>query len=125
MSVPDTSAAAPPVWHNHSSDRLPGRNEALRAPLKAFPNWYLRLQCERCDRERYVSEADLMEKGLGDEPVRLFIGRPRHEGCGGRPQTVELVTNIPGISSKPIRRIESVAARDRNRRRLSSAPFGG
>jgi hypothetical protein len=29
----------------------------------------------------------------------------RHEGCGGRPARVELLTGIGGVSSRPVRRI--------------------
>jgi hypothetical protein len=108
MSASTTSPLLPLVWPNHGTDRLPGRGEALRSPLKAFPNWYLRVQCERCDGERYVSLDHLIRRGPGHELVLLFIGRLRHDGCGGRPKLVELVTNVPGVSSKPIRRIELI-----------------
>jgi hypothetical protein len=109
MAASATSPALSLAWPNHGNDRLPGRSEALRSPLKAFPRWYLRVRCERCDQERYVSQAQLIRKGLGDEPVRLFIGRLRHEGCGGRPKTVELVTDMPGLSREPVRRIGLVS----------------
>jgi hypothetical protein len=31
--------------------------------------------------------------------------RLHHEGCGGRPKRVELVTGIDNASSRPVRRI--------------------
>jgi hypothetical protein len=29
----------------------------------------------------------------------------RHDGCGGQPAKVELVTGVDGVSSRPVRRI--------------------
>jgi len=38
-------------------------------------------------------------------PLRIFIARMRHDGCGGRAGRVELLTGIDGVSSRPVRRI--------------------
>jgi len=40
-----------------------------------------------------------------DMPIRVLLARARHEGCGGRPGSVELLTGIEGASSRPVRRI--------------------
>jgi hypothetical protein len=37
--------------------------------------------------------------------IRDIIARMRHDGCGGRPKLVELVTGIEGASSRPVRKI--------------------
>jgi hypothetical protein len=37
--------------------------------------------------------------------IRDILDRMRHDGCGGRPGRVELVTSIDGASSLPVRRI--------------------
>jgi hypothetical protein len=37
--------------------------------------------------------------------IRDIIARMRHDGCGGRPGRVELVTSVDGASSLPVRRI--------------------
>jgi hypothetical protein len=37
--------------------------------------------------------------------VRDIIARVRHDGCGGRPGRVELVTRVDGASSLPVRQI--------------------
>ena len=38
-------------------------------------------------------------------PLRDILTRMRHDGCGGRPGRVELLTGIEGASSRPVRRI--------------------
>ena len=40
-----------------------------------------------------------------DLPLRDILDRARHDGCGGRPGRVELLTGIKGASSRPVRRI--------------------
>jgi hypothetical protein len=37
-----------------------------------------------------------------DLPIRDIIARMRHDGCGGRPGRVELLTGIEGASSRPV-----------------------
>jgi hypothetical protein len=37
--------------------------------------------------------------------LSLFLARTQHEGCGGLPGKVELITGIGGVSSGPVRRI--------------------
>jgi hypothetical protein len=34
-------------------------------------------------------------------PIRDIIAKMRHDGCGGRPGRVELITGIEGASSGP------------------------
>ena len=38
-------------------------------------------------------------------PLRVFLSRARHEGCGGRAGRAELLTGADGVSSRPVRRI--------------------
>jgi hypothetical protein len=38
-------------------------------------------------------------------PLRVLLARTRHDGCGGRPGRVELMSGIDGVSSQPVRRI--------------------
>ena len=42
------------------------RDEALAAPLRAFRSWFLRIECERCGRERYLAETHLTLAERGD-----------------------------------------------------------
>ena len=77
---------------------LPSRAEAMAAPLRAFRSWYLRIECERCGRERYAAETHMTIAGLGDQLIGDLLARMRHDGCGGRPQFAELLTGVPGAS---------------------------
>jgi hypothetical protein len=92
-------------WLSYGNDPLPSHEEALASPLRGFPNWYLRMECATCGQERYLSETHLTLVGWGDLPIGDFIKRLRHEGCGGEPKLVELLTGIPGSSSGRVRRI--------------------
>jgi hypothetical protein len=56
----------------------------------------------RCSKERMFSET---HAARGDMLIRDIIARMRHDGCGGRPGRVELVTSVDGASSLPVRRI--------------------
>ena len=57
----------------------------------------LRFECDRCGKGRMVNRRDLL---IRDLPTKM-----RHDGCGGRPGRVELLTGIEGASSRPVRRI--------------------
>jgi hypothetical protein len=46
--------------------------------------------------EAHVKRSDML--------IRDIIDRMRHDGCGGRPGRVELLTGIEG-ASRPVRRI--------------------
>jgi hypothetical protein len=35
----------------------------------------------------------------------VLIARMRHDGCGGGAGRVELLTDVDGVSSRPVRRI--------------------
>ena len=49
---------------------------------------------------------------LGDHRLGDLLARMRHDGCGGRPEFVELITGIPG-ASRPARRIVLIEGTDR------------
>ena len=72
------------------------------APLSAFPSWFIRMECERCGQERYTNEVHLPQ--WKDARLAEIVLRLHHEGCGGRPKLVGLVTNVAG-GSQPTRRI--------------------
>ncbi len=90
-------------WRSYGDDPLPTPAEALAAPLSAFPSWFLRMECERCGKERYTNQVH-MPAIAQDTTLAALIERMHHEGCGGRPKVVELVTNGAG-GSQPTRRI--------------------
>ena len=83
------------------TDRLPTAAEALDQPLRALPSWFLRVVCAQCGAEHMISEAHTPQNAL---TIREIINHTRHDGCGGRPGLVEVVTGIAG-SSSPVRRI--------------------
>jgi hypothetical protein len=89
-------------WRTYGSDPLPTGREALDAPFAAFPSWFLRITCDRCGKDRMLSEVHTAQRAM---PIREIIKRMRHDGCGGRAGRVELLTGIEGVTSRPIRRI--------------------
>jgi hypothetical protein len=91
-------------WRSYGTDPLPAAAEALDLPLAAFPSWFLRISCDRCGKDRMLNEAHASEHQR-NTPIRVLLHRMRHEGCGGRPGRVELLTGIDGVSSRPVRRI--------------------
>ena len=62
----------------------------------------LRFECDRCGKGRMVNEAHAARRDL---LIRDLPTKMRHDGCGGRPGRVELLTGIEGASSRPVRRI--------------------
>jgi hypothetical protein len=88
-------------WRSYGSYPLPSGEQALAEPLRAFPSWFLRIVCERCGKERMISETHMP---LGDMLIRDILERMRHDGCGGHAGKAELLTGIDG-SSRPVRRI--------------------
>ena len=89
-------------WRSHGADPLPSGPEALAEPLRAFPLWFLRIECDRCGKVQMVNEAHARWR---DRSLRDIIARMRHDGCGGRAGKAELLTGIEGVSSRPVRRI--------------------
>jgi hypothetical protein len=55
-----------------------------------------------CGKDRMFSETFAAQ---GDMLIRDILKRMRHDGCGGRPERVELLTGIEGASSRPVRKI--------------------
>ena len=73
-------------------------------PTRAFPSWFLRIECDRCGKVTMLNEAHMTEHRRGIV-LRILLNRMRHDGCGGRPSRAELLTGIDGVSSRPVRRI--------------------
>jgi hypothetical protein len=91
-------------WRTYSDEPLPSATEALGQPFRAFPSWFLRIECDRCHKARMLNEAH-MTAGQRNLRLRDFLARARHEGCGGRAARAELLTGTEGASSRPVRRI--------------------
>jgi hypothetical protein len=77
--------------HWHGTEPLPTRQEALQQPFRAFPSWFLRIECDRCGKVTMVNEANTTDR-RGAMILRVLISRMRHEGCGGGAGKVELLT---------------------------------
>ena len=61
-------------WRSYGDHPLPTGEQALDEPLRAFPSWFLRIVCERCDKERMVNEAHM--------PQGEMLTREISTGCG-------------------------------------------
>lgn len=88
--------------HSDGTDPLPSPHQALVHPLRAFPSWFLRIECARCGKEWVVNEADALWRDLW---LAEILARMRHEHCGGRPAKAELLTGTEAASSGSVRRI--------------------
>ena len=67
-------------WRSYGTDPLPTGREALDEPFRAFPSWFMRITCDRCGKDRMLSETHLKR---GDMLIRDIIRCMRHDGCGG------------------------------------------
>ena len=89
-------------WRSYGDDPLPSGREALDEPFSAFPSWFMRITCDRCGKDRMLSETYTPQR---DMMLRDIVKLMRHAGCGGRASKVELISGIEGASSRPVRRI--------------------
>jgi hypothetical protein len=39
-------------WRSYGTDPLPTPAEVLGEPLRAFPSWFLRVECDRCSKDQ-------------------------------------------------------------------------
>jgi hypothetical protein len=90
------------IWRSYGTEPLPTSAEAFDEPFAAFPSWFMRITCDRCGKDRMLSETHTPQR---DMLIRDILWRMRHDGCGGRPGRVELLTGIEGASSRPVRKI--------------------
>jgi hypothetical protein len=40
-------------WRPYGNEPLPSPQEALNELLRAFPSWFLRIECDRCGKTRF------------------------------------------------------------------------
>ena len=91
-------------WRSDGAEPLPTGGLALDEPFSAFPSWFLRIECDRCGKVSMLNEAHTSGRRR-EMPLRALLAKMRHDGCGGRPGRVELLTGIDGASSRPVRKI--------------------
>jgi hypothetical protein len=103
-------------WRSYGNDPLPTGGQALDEPLRAFPSWFLRIVCERCGKERMISETHMAQ---GDMLIRDILERMRHDGLR-RPRR-------EGRAADRDRWLQPPGAADRaeGRRRRSGRPLTG
>jgi hypothetical protein len=104
--IPAGAGMPPPQrhWRSYGAEPLPPPSEALNQPFRAFPSWFLRIECDRCGKATMLNEAHTGQR-RGPLTLRVLIARMRHEGCGGGAGKVELLAGIDGVSDRPVRRI--------------------
>jgi hypothetical protein len=92
-------------WRSYGTESLPTPQEAMQQPMRAFPSWFLRIECDRCFKDSMLSEAAMSERNRS-LALCVLISRISHcSPCGGRAGKAELLTGIDGVSSRPVRRI--------------------
>ena len=47
------------------------------SPPRAFPSWFLRIVCDRCDKERMISETHIHQPGRAGEGGSESHGRAK------------------------------------------------
>jgi hypothetical protein len=71
--------------------------QALNEPLRGFPSWFLRIECDRCGKVRWLNEAHAT-KAQHRVLLRDLLARARHDGCGGRAARAKLLSGTEGVS---------------------------
>ena len=58
------TARPPPErhWRPYGAEPLPPAQEALQQPFRAFPSWFLRIECDRCGKTTMLNEAHTGER---------------------------------------------------------------
>jgi hypothetical protein len=80
-------------WRSYGNDPLPSGQEALDEPFRAFPSWFLRIECDRCGKVSMLNEAHTAGRRR-EMPIRALLARMRHSRCGGIAGKAELLTGI-------------------------------
>ena len=62
----------------------------MTEPMRAFPSWFLRIECDRYGKVVMHNEAYMTDRQRGTV-LRVLLSRMRHEGCGDRPARAELM----------------------------------
>jgi len=89
-------------WRPHGTRPLPSAEEALAQPFRAFPGWFLRIECERCGKLRMFNEAHAAPV-LRDLPLGDMLASDCCEDCGGRARKAELRSTVKRVGGRPVR----------------------
>ena len=86
-------------WRPNGTRPLPSADEALRLPFRAFPSWYLRIECARGSQARMLAEPHTRRRDM----LVSDLLADRHEGCGGRAAKAELRSTAERVGGRPVR----------------------
>ena len=59
-------------WRSYGTEPLPPAQEALNQPFRAFPSWFLRIECDRCGKATMLNEAHTGQR-RGSLPLRSSL----------------------------------------------------
>ena len=65
-------------WRSYGTDPLPTAAEAMDEPFRAFPSWFLRIECDRCGKVTMLNEAHTGERRR-KLPLNALLARRRHD----------------------------------------------
>jgi hypothetical protein len=54
-------------WRSYGTDPLPTPQEALGQPFRAFPSWFLRIECDRCAKATMLNDAIVDRNPIVDD----------------------------------------------------------
>jgi hypothetical protein len=97
-----TTTAVQRRWRPNGTRPLPSAEEALAQPFRAFPSWFLRIECGRCGQAWIMNEAQAPQH---DVLLADLLAHARHEGCGGQATKAELLNTTTRVGGRPVRRI--------------------
>ena len=92
-------------WRSYGTEPLPTPQEALQQPFRAFPGWFLRIECDRCGKVTMLNEAHMILSycSLSSNRPHGTQGYKRgqeNEGRGARNSAVSrLITWVGGLFS--------------------------
>ena len=83
--------AQPALAQLQRLEPLPSGAEALDEPFRAFPSWFLQIECEcdRCGKVPMVNETHAAR--WRGRSLRDILARMRDDGCGGLASKAELL----------------------------------
>jgi hypothetical protein len=110
-------------WRSYGTDPLPSPAEAMNEPFRAFPSWFLRIECDRCGKVSMLNEAHT-SGGRRAMPIRALLARMRHDVCGGQPGRAELLTGIAACGTMRVTSRKSRVRKNRPPGSVRAEPNG-
>jgi hypothetical protein len=51
-------------WRSYGTEPLPTPQEVLQQPMRAFPSWFLRIECDRCGKVIMHNEVHMADRWI-------------------------------------------------------------